>query len=361
MSTYVIAEAGVNHNGDVGTALQLVEAAAAAGADAVKFQTFRADELVTRAAPKAAYQLATTDRAESQYEMIRRLELGPDDFRRIANASGAAGIEFLSTPMDLEGLRLLVEDLGVRRVKIGSGDLTNAPLVLAAARTGLPLIVSSGMATMDDIGDALDVIAVASRPGRPPILAERRGVWRTARSELAERVTVLHCTTEYPAPPAEVNLRAMGTIGEHFGVPVGYSDHTAGVAVAVAAVARGALAVEKHFTMSRDLPGPDHAASLEPGELAAMVAAIREVEVALGSDRKEPAPSELRNSRVARRSLVAGEPITAGQPFSDDNLAARRPGTGLSPMRYWDVLGRRASRDYEAGEMIAGSDVGTAG
>ncbi|MBF0176818.1 MAG: N-acetylneuraminate synthase [Magnetococcales bacterium] len=351
----VIAEAGVNHNGSQDMALKLVDAAAAAGADAVKFQTFKADSLVSRRAPKAAYQRITTDPDESQWAMIQRLELDVAAHRRLQAHCQAAGIAFLSSPFDLESLNFLLHDLHLGVIKIPSGELTNGPLLLAAGRSGQEIILSTGMATLAEIETALGVLAfgllgVTGPPGR--VAFQNAFVSPAGGRILREQARLLHCTTEYPAPFAEVNLRGMEVLREAFGLPTGYSDHTEGVAVAIAAVARGAVVVEKHFTLDRDLPGPDHRASLEPEQLAVMIRGIREVEAAMGDGRKVPTPAELKNRDVARKSLVALQDIPAGTLFSEENLGARRPGGGLSPMEWWSLLGRPAARDYARDQEI---------
>ncbi len=352
--TFVIAEAGVNHGGRLALGLELVDAAAAAGADAVKFQTFRAADLATSAAPKADYQTRTTG-AESQRDMLARLELSEADHRALLARAAERGVEFMSSPFDIASLELLVR-LGVRRLKIGSGELTNGPLLLAAGRSGLPVIVSTGMATMGEIEAALGVLAFAMTTGDSEAAEDR--AFRAAfaspagRAGLADRVSILHCTTEYPAPVDEVNLLAIPVLAEAFGLPVGYSDHTAGTAVSVAAVAIGAVIVEKHLTLDRSLPGPDHLASIEPDQFTTMVAEIREVEQALGVRRKAPGTTELRNAPIARKSVVAATAIPAGTPFSPANLAVKRPGTGRSPMDYWTLLGTPATRDYGPDELI---------
>jgi N,N'-diacetyllegionaminate synthase len=327
---FVIAEAGVNHNGSLERALELVDADAAAGADAVKFQTFRADALAAGYAVKAAYQAAATG-AGGQLEMLRALELSAADHRALQTRCEQRGVEFLSAPFDLESVALLGA-LGLRRLKIPSGELTNVPYLRRVAALGLPLILSTGMATLDEVRAALAVLAAA-------------GCGR-------ERVTVLHCSTEYPTPPNEVNLLAMVTLRDELGVAVGYSDHTEGIAVPIAAVALGATVIEKHLTLSRDLPGPDHKASLEPLEFAAMLRALREVEQALGDGVKRPAPGERENVAVARKSIVAARTIAAGRRFDEDDLTVKRPGTGISPLRWDDVVGLVATRDYAPDEQI---------
>jgi N-acetylneuraminate synthase len=353
---FIIAEAGVNHNGSVGMARELVDAAADAGADAVKFQSFQAEELVSRSAPRAAYQERNVGGTESQYEMLKRLELSFDAQREVAAHAAARGIEFLSTPFDHASLAFLAHDLRVRRIKLGSGDLTNAPLLLAAARTGCEIILSSGMASVGETIDALGVVAfgVEDQDGEPPSPEAFARAWTRAREHgrLADRVTLLHCTSNYPTPVEDVNLRAMDALRVETGLRVGLSDHTDGTTIAFAAAARGAVALEKHFTLDRTLPGPDHRASIEPDALAALVAGVRDVERALGSGVKAPVAGELGTRAVARRSLVAGTAIRAGEPFTTENLQVKRPGTGIAPALYWTYLGRVAGRDYVVDELI---------
>lgn len=329
--TLIIAEAGVNHNGDIELAKQLIDVAASAGADLVKFQTFKADRLVTRMARKADYQIQTTQGQESQYDMLRRLELSPEAHRELISHCAARKVSFFSTGFDVESIDLLV-GLGQDRFKIPSGEITNLPYLRHIGRLGKRVILSTGMATLGEIEAALTVLEQAG----------------TSRA----RITVLHCTTEYPAPMNEVNLRAMQSIHAAFGVAVGYSDHTPGIEVAVAAVAMGASVIEKHFTLDRNLPGPDHNASLEPAELKAMVTAIRNIELALGDGLKRLTPSEAGNRSVARKSLVASRPIKSGELFSIENITAKRPGTGISPMRWDEVMGRVSPRDFLVDELI---------
>jgi len=354
-SPYVIAEAGVNHNGALALAKELVSAAADAGADAVKFQTFRADKLVSRTAPKAEYQTLTTNHRESQYEMIRSLELGEFAHDVLIQQCRDLGIDFLSTPFDLESLNLLARKWDIPRIKLASSDITNAPLVLEAARTGKAVILSTGMSTLGEIETALGILALGySSPHQSPSLVAFEKAFASAAGYrlLKEKVTLLHCTTEYPAPVIDVNLRSMATLEKAFGLPVGYSDHTTGIAIPIAAAALGATVIEKHFTMNRELPGPDHKASLEPNELKQMVRSIREVESALGSSIKQPTVCELKNRVIARRSLVAARDIRAGEAFTPENLAIKRPGDGLSPVRYWELLGKLASKDYVQDEKV---------
>jgi len=356
MKTLIIAEAGVNHNGSLELALRLIEAAVAAGADVVKFQTFRADKVISRFAPKAEYQIQkAADAKETQLEMLRKLELDLAAHRQMFSYCRGKNIEFLSTPDDADSLNLLV-GLGVSRLKIGSGEITNAPLLLKMAQTGLPVIMSTGMATLEEIEAALGVLAFGyvRRDERPSLDNFQRALGEPEGQRiLQERVTLLHCTTEYPAPFEDVNLRAMQTMAAAFGLPVGYSDHTSGIVVPLAAVALGATVIEKHFTLDKDLPGPDHQASLEPEELRDMIRGIRQVEAALGSLFKLPAPSELKNREIVRRSLVAVHRIRRGERFSEDNLTSKRPGTGVSPMQYWDWLGKEAERNFGEDEVIS--------
>lgn len=331
MKTLIIAEAGVNHNGNVHLAKQLIASASAAGADIVKFQTFKPGSLVTKTAQKAAYQKGSTDATESQYEMIRKLELSRADHEVLIEECRLHGIGFFSTAFDTDSFDMLVE-MGLDQVKIPSGELTNLPLLRYMTRLGMPVMLSTGMATLGEIEAALEAIEQAGTP--------------------RHLVTVLHCTTEYPAPMPDVNLRAMVSMKAALGVEVGYSDHTPGIEIPIAAVALGARVIEKHFTLDRTLPGPDHQASLEPHELKAMVDAIRNVEVALGDGVKRPSASEQKNKPIARKSLVAIRAIRAGETFSADNVGTKRPGTGISPMRWDEVMGRSAPRDFTVDELI---------
>jgi len=353
MDTFIIAEAGVNHNGSLPMALALVDAAAEAGADAVKFQTFRADTLVSRDAPKADYQKRSTDAAESQFEMLRQLELSLADHQALAAHAAARGVVFLSTPFDLDSLQLLIGTFAMRTIKVSSGDITNAPFLLGIARCAGSVILSTGMCALAEVEAALGVLAFGFT--RDAGLRPARGSFEEAfcsaegQEALRERVMLLHCTTEYPAPFAEVNLRAMDTLAQAFGLRVGYSDHTPGIHIPVAAVARGAAVIEKHFTLDRGLPGPDHKASLEPGELRAMVAAIRDVEASLGDGVKRPTASEWKNRLVARKSLVASRATAEGEPLV---LACKRPGSGVSPFEFWNRDGRPAGRAYATDESL---------
>lgn len=352
--TLVIAEAGVNHNGSLELALRLVDVAARAGADVVKFQTFKAEQLATANAAKADYQVANTGEGGSQLEMLRRLELAPSDHEALLARCRERGIRFMSTAFDADSLAFL-STLGMPAIKIPSGDITCGPLLLQAARLRQPTIVSTGMSTLAEIEAALGVIAWGmTRDADPAGKADFDTAYASDEGQavLKQRVTLLHCVTQYPAPPQAVHLRAMHTMSAAFGLPVGYSDHTSGIEVSLAAVALGATVIEKHFTLDRTLPGPDHAASLEPDELARLIAGIRTIEIALGSPRKGPAPEEMANRAVARRSVVAAVPIKAGQAIAVASLTCKRPGTGVSPMEIWSLAGRTARRDFDVDDPI---------
>jgi N-acetylneuraminate synthase len=326
---FIIAEAGVNHNGDPALAHRLIDVAFQAGADAVKFQTFSADRLVTLDAPKAEYQLQQTEASESQYEMLKRLELSADTLRELQRHCHQVGLRFMSTPFDEDSVDLLNE-LGVTIFKTPSGEITNLPYLAHVARTGKPLIVSTGMATLGEVETAVNTIR------------------STGNSDLI----LLQCVSNYPADPADVNLRAMQTLAQAFGVPIGFSDHTQGLEIALAAVALGACVIEKHFTLDWTLPGPDHAASLEPDQLKAMIRGIRHVEAALGDGRKRPTASEANTAAVARKSLVAAHDLKAGTILSNEMIAVKRPGTGLPPMLLPQVIGRTLRVDVRAGTLI---------
>lgn len=353
---YVIAEVGVNHNGDCEKALELVYLAKKSGADAVKFQTFKAERLVTKTAEKAAYQKQTTESTESQYEMIRKLEMSDEDFGRIKALCADLSIDFLSTAFDSKSLDFLVDKMDVKTLKVGSGELSNSPLLLDHARKGRNIILSTGMATLSDIEQALSVLAFGlTETGEtaPSIDAFSEAYASLAgQAALKDKVTVLQCTTEYPTPYNEVNLNTLKTLSTCFNLSVGFSDHTLGIVMPVAAVALGAIIIEKHITLSRDLPGPDHMASLNPEEFASMVEGIRQVEIGLGSPVKKPSPSEVRNKSVARKSLVAVRSIKKGDKFTNENMGVKRPASGISPVHYWDFLGKEADRDFSVDELL---------
>jgi len=325
----IIAEAGVNHNGDAALAKEMIACAAECGADMIKFQTFVPGRMVAASAQKAGYQRQATGGGESQLEMLKRLVLPADVYAELKEACARHGIGFLSTPFDLESVAFL-ESIGIGLWKVPSGEITNLPYLIRIARTGKPVILSTGMSTMKEVADAVDIL----------------------RAHGADGITLLHCTTEYPAPYEDVNLRAMVALRDRFGLPAGYSDHTQGIEIPIAAAALGAAVIEKHFTLDRHMPGPDHMASLEPGELAAMVRGIRKVEAAMGTGEKAPSPSEAKNLAVVRKSIVAACPIKKGEAFTEANLCAKRPGTGVSPMRWYEVLGKKAKRDYMEDELI---------
>ncbi|ENB7662526.1 TPA: N-acetylneuraminate synthase [Enterobacter cloacae] len=355
--TLIIAEAGVNHNGNEKLAFELVDAAHKAGADIVKFQTFKAKNLVTEQAKQADYQVANTQRQESQLDMLSRLELSWEAHHKLVAYCQSLGIEFLSTAFDSESLSFLVNELGIQRLKIPSGELTNAPLVLEHARTGCDIIVSTGMATLAEIEDALGVIAFGytTEKDTPPGIEAFQRAYASAEGQqaLKDKVVILHCTTEYPAPLEEINLRVMDTLHQAFALPAGYSDHSEGITIPVAAVARGAIVIEKHFTLDKNMEGPDHKASLEPHELADMIKAIRQVERALGHTIKTPTVSEIKNKSVARKSLVAAKEISIGERFGENNLTIKRPGTGMSPYEYWELQGKCATKSYQPGDLIS--------
>jgi N-acetylneuraminate synthase len=355
--TYVIAEAGVNHNGSVELAVQLVDAAAESGADAVKFQTFNAAELASKSAGKAAYQVRNTGEDDSQLEMLRKLELDEKVHKTLARHCQARKIQFLSTPFDSESLELLVNKFDLPFIKVSSGDITNAPFLLEIAKTQKPVILSTGMSTLGEVEQALGVLAFGYTSTDAPSLGafERAYASEGGQQVLASRVTLLHCTSEYPAPLEDVNLRAIETMRKAFSLPVGYSDHTAGIAIPVAAAALGAVVIEKHFTLDRALPGPDHKASLEPLELAAMVKAIREIGLAMGTPLKRPSLIELENRLIGRKSLVARNALKKGDLFSPQNLTVKRPGGGVSPMCYWEWVGKEAGQDYAPDEVVSSS------
>ena len=345
MAVYIIAEAGVNHNGSMDMALKLVDAAAAAGADAVKFQTFKADSVVSTYAPKAEYQKKTTGVEESQLEMVRKLELNQEAHVILKKHSLDRGIDFLSTPFDEKSVAFLVDDLGLAVLKIASGEITNAPLLLDIAKRGCRVYLSTGMSTLGDIENALGVLAFGYLQRQEPSLDAFQQAYFSNEGQdfLRKNVTLLHCTTEYPAPFDDVNLRAIETMKQCFGFSVGYSDHTKGISVPIAAVALGATVIEKHFTLDNNLPGPDHKASLDVNELYSMVRGVREVEKALGNGKKIVACSEFKNRTIARKSLVAREDLIPGTVVTEKELASKRPGDGLSPYRLWEVLGKETN------------------
>lgn len=327
--TLIIAEAGVNHNGSLELAKKLVDKAVYANVDIIKFQTFTVEDLTTKNAQKAEYQKNNLSGEDTQHKMLKNLELKREEFIELKKYCHSSGIEFLSTAFDLRSIEFLNE-LGMKRWKIPSGEITNLPYLIKIAKSNKPIILSTGMSTMNDIRSAISILM-------------HNG---------AGELTVLHCTTEYPTPFHDVNLNAMLTIKEEFDVQVGYSDHTRGIEVSIAAVALGAEVIEKHFTLDRNMEGPDHKASLEPDELKAMVTSIRHIDLALGDGIKKPAESEKKNMAIARKSIIAKKDIKAGEVLSEENLTIKRPGHGISPMRWFEVIGKVASRDFQEDELI---------
>ena len=326
---YIIAEVGVNHNGDIRLAKQMIDAAKDAGVDAVKFQTFIAENLVSSCAEKADYQKETTGSDESQLDMIKKLELSFDDFAELKSYCTSQNLDFMSTPFDFESIDFLA-GLGQEIFKIPSGEITNLPYLLEIGKLKQKVILSTGMSTLSEIADALEILKDAG----------------------TTEITLLHCNTAYPTPYEDVNLNAMQTLKDVFNLPVGYSDHTPGIEVPVAAVAKGAVVIEKHFTLDKNMEGPDHKASLEPDELKQMVTTIRNIEKALGSSEKEPTESEIINRDIARKSIVAKCDVKAGEIFTEENITVKRPGNGISPMKWFDVLGQKAVRDFIPDELI---------
>ncbi len=329
--TFIIAEAGVNHNGRIELAKKMIEVAAEAGVDVVKFQSFKAENLVSINTPKAEYQKKTTDATESQFEMIKKLELDVESHKILMEHCNKRNIMFLSSPFDLDSIDLLVE-LGLDIFKIPSGEITNLPYLQKIGKLNKKVILSTGMADLGEIEDALDILIEAG----------------TSK----ENITVLQCNTEYPTPFEDVNLKAMLSIKNAFGIETGYSDHTTGIEIPIAAVAMGATIIEKHFTLDKNMEGPDHKASLEPNELKAMVTAIRNVEIGLGDGVKKPSPSESKNKPIARKSIVAAIDIKKGEKITEKNLAIKRPGNGISPMRWNEIIGMEAQKDYRKDELI---------
>jgi len=329
--TFIIAEAGVNHNGDITLAEKLIDVAAESKANAVKFQTFKPDALVTRNTPKAAYQKALTGETEGQLQMLRKLALSAEDHQHLKRYCEKRDITFLSSPFDLESIEFLL-NLGISLFKIPSGEITNLPYLRKIGESGLPVILSTGMSLLDEVAAAANALVSAGTP--------------------QDQLILLHCNSQYPTAFHDVNLRAMMKMGATLGCPVGYSDHTPGIEVPIAAVALGAIVIEKHFTLSKDMEGPDHKASLDPEELKLMVQGIRNIEESLGSSEKKPTTSEEENRGLARKSLVAARTIVKGEVFSAENLTAKRPGTGTSPMEWDDVIGKTAERNYEMDEPI---------
>ena len=352
--TLVIAEIGINHNGNLDTAKRLIEQAAVAGADVVKFQTFQTDHLVTENAPLAVYQACGDERVQNQAEMLRPLELSQDVHVELAQFSQNVGIEFMSTAFDQESLEFLVGTLNIDRLKVASGEITNGPFLYAHAQHQLPMLVSTGMASLQEVDQAMTVIGCGLNATSIPNEDSLTDSWRESKTLnlLRDKVTLLQCTSQYPAPNREINLRAMQLMRERYGVAVGYSDHTEGSTAALAAVAMGAEVIEKHITLDKEMAGPDHKASIEPTEFRQLVQQIREVELVLGQAEKQAQPCERQNLEVSRRSLFASRVIKEGERFSVDNVTIKRPGGFKSPMQYWTVLGQRARRKIAKGDPI---------
>ncbi len=353
--TLIIAEAGVNHNGSLQRALEMIDIAAKSGADYIKFQSFKAEALATTDAPKAKYQIKTTGETENQFEMLKRLELDHEDHDILMSRCKDQGIKFLSTPFDIQSLLFLVDNLKLKEIKLGSGELTNAPLLIEAGKSGVQIILSTGMGTLSEVEAALGAIAFGMiQKGEPKnhrdfadVLLDT-SVWEL----IAERVSLLHCTTEYPAAVSDVNLSAMSGLRHAFKLKVGYSDHTEGEAISLAAVALGANFLEKHFTLDRTLPGPDHAASLEPSELESLIKNVRKIESATGNGVKQPSAAEVENRPVARKTIIAARDLQEGQILGSNDLEVKRAGDGLSPMMFWDLLGRQVKVKLKKGQIL---------
>lgn len=353
--SFIIAEAGVNHNGSMDLALELIDVAAQSGADAVKFQTFRAVNLVTKEAKQAAYQIENMGKVSSQFKMLKDLEFSYEEFKQLKVHCDQRHIEFLSTPFDLESVKFLVEELQVNKIKVSSGDLTNTPLLHYIATKKKPIILSTGMATMKDVHEALAIISYGIvYPNAKVDMLQVQNFYETKTSKevLKEMVSILHCTTEYPTPMNNVNLNAMNFLEQKLELQVGLSDHTEGIYVPIAAIAIGAKIIEKHFTLNRLMEGPDHRASLEPEELKEMIKAIRSIEKALGKSEKKPNENEIKNQEAARKSVVALKEIKIGEEFTKENLTIKRPGIGMPPSSYWSLIGLPASRAYKEDDFI---------
>ncbi|NQZ86954.1 MAG: N-acetylneuraminate synthase [Colwellia sp.] len=357
ISTLIIAEAGVNHNGSEELAFKLVDAAIDAGVDIIKFQTFKADELVTSEAKQADYQIKNTEKAQSQWSMLKELELSYDSHMSIKSYCDSKNIEYLSTAFDSLSLKFLTETMCLTRLKIPSGEINNAPFVLEHALTGCEIILSTGMSTLPEIEFALAVLAYGFTHKTEELAPSHNAFVQAYHSkegqaQLKKKVTLLHCTTEYPAPFSQVNLKAMDLMADTFELPIGYSDHTSGISVSLAAVAREACVIEKHFTLDRNMQGPDHKASIEPDELKALVTGIREIEVSLGQAVKVASICEEKNKAIARKSIIAKKEICKGEMLTEKNLMIKRPGTGISPNQYYEILGSKAVDNFKPEQLI---------
>lgn len=351
--TYIIAEAGVNHNGSTKTAKELIDVAVDAGADAIKFQSFQAKKLVVEDAQMASYQVENTGKNESQLKLLQKLELSFDAHKELYNYCEGR-IDFLSTPFDSDSLKMLIDEFKLPIIKISSGDLTNAPLLLDVAKTKTNVIISTGMSNIDEIKEALGVLSFGFLEKTIPSVENFATCYNSEEGKkiLKEKVSILHCTTQYPTPMEDVNLNAMITLKNEFNLKTGYSDHTLGIHVSVCAVSLGAEVIEKHFTLDKKMEGPDHRASLNPEELKLMVKEIREIEYAMGSTHKDVTPSELENKTIARKSIVASKEIKKGDLFTEENLTFKRPEGGLRPIRFWECLGSKATRDFKLDEKV---------
>jgi len=349
----IIAEAGVNHNGDLSLAKELIDIAVDAKADFVKFQTFKAEKVVSTFASQAEYQTKNTGISESQLEMVRKLELQESDFIELYKYCEESGIKFLSTAFDVESLKFLVEECKISCLKVPSGEITNAPFLYEIGKYRLPLILSTGMANLEEIEQALAILAYGWAGNKEPETVQECYDFYSGNPDILKgNITILQCVTEYPAPYADTNLNVMKTIADKFNVSVGFSDHSAGIHIPVAAVAMGATIIEKHYTKDRNLAGPDHKASLEPIELKNMVQHIRDTEDAMGNGIKEPQESEIKNIPIARRSLVASKTIKKGEVFSKDNITCKRPADGISAMKYWDLLGQECNKNLSDDQRV---------
>jgi N-acetylneuraminate synthase len=365
--TYIIAEAGVNHNGSLELALKLIFEAKKSGANAVKFQTFNAKKLVTQTAQQASYQIANMankQKNNSQYAMLKKLELSNENFFELKKYADEIGIDFLSTPFDEESLLFLINDLKLKTIKFSSGDLLTAPLLVEAAKHNVEIILSTGMATLQDIECALGFIMFTRnqktlKSNIAPKYNDAIASWENekANKKLLNGVSVLHCTTEYPAPIESVNLKAIHALKNSFGLVTGYTDHTKGIHVSIAAVAAGAEIIEKHFTLDKNFEGPDHKASIDPAELKEMITTIREINRSMGNGFKNPFPEELKNKLLVTKSLVANMNIKTGEVFTDKNVLCKRPGSGIPAMMYWDLLGKKAKKNYNVDDLIDNNEI----
>ncbi|WP_164668016.1 N-acetylneuraminate synthase [Virgibacillus doumboii] len=352
--TFIIAEAGVNHNGSLELAYQLVNEAVKSGADAIKFQTFKTENLVTKNAKPSEYQEKNLGNPSTQFNMLKKLELSYEDFRQLKRYCDEKGIIFLSTPFDLESVDFLIQEIGLQLMKIPSGEITNAPYIYRISAQRVKVILSTGMANIEEIHNALAFLSYGYAAKSGISYEKAKDYYKTSEAKqlLRDNVSILHCTTEYPASFEEINLNAMNHIKREFQLPFGLSDHSEGILVPIAAVAKGASIIEKHFTIDRTLPGPDHKASLEPNELKEMIQSIRLIEKALGKSEKKPTKNELKNRDTARKSLIAAREIKIGEKFTQENLSIKRPGTGISPHLYWNYLGQTAKKKYKEDEVI---------